>query len=98
MPVVGLSKPFKIVYHHLVVSHDIPRLSSEWKAKIRRALETRLATHPDLYGKPLRRSLKGYRKLRVGDYRVVFRIVKSIVKILIIQHRSMVYDSIEKRI
>ncbi|MBI4050751.1 MAG: type II toxin-antitoxin system RelE/ParE family toxin [Candidatus Doudnabacteria bacterium] len=83
---------FKIVYHHLVVSDDIPKLSSEWKEKIRHAIEGRLMTHPDLYGKPLRRSLKGYRKLRVGDYRVIFRIEKAIVKILAIQHRSIVYD------
>jgi len=43
---------------------------------------------PELYGKPLRRSLKGYRKLRVGDYRVIFRIEKHFIKIFVIQHRS----------
>ena len=89
---------FTVVYHHLVVRDDIPKLSSEWKEKVRSAIEERLMTHPDLYGKPLRRSLKGYRKLRVGDYRVIFKIEKSTVKILIIQHRSTVYEEIEKRI
>ena len=88
---------FEIVYHHLVVSHDIPKLSSEWKKKVRRAVEERLVTHPDLYGKPLRRSLRGYRKLRVGDYRVIFKIEKSTVKVFIIGHRSIVYDEIGKR-
>ena len=88
---------FEIVYHHLVVSHDIPKLSSEWKKKVRRAVEERLVTRPDLYGKPLRRSLKGYRKLRVGDYRVIFKIEKSTVKVFIIGHRSVVYDEAGKR-
>ena len=88
---------FKIVYHHLVVRNDIPKLSKEWKIKIQRAIEEKLTTHPDLYGKPLRRSLKGYRKLRVGDYRVIFRIESTTVKILIIQHRSVVYNQTEKR-
>ena len=88
---------FDIIYHHLVVSQDIPKLSSEWAEKIRRAVEQRLATYPDLYGKPLRRSLRGYRKLRVGDYRVIFKIEKNAVKILIIQHRSVVYEEIGKR-
>ncbi|MBI2642693.1 MAG: type II toxin-antitoxin system RelE/ParE family toxin [Candidatus Wildermuthbacteria bacterium] len=88
---------FEIVYHHLVVSRDIPKLSSEWKKKVRRAIEERLVTHPDLYGKPLRRSLSGYRKLRVGDYRVIFKIEKRTVKIFIIGHRSVVYDEVEKR-
>lgn len=89
---------FSIIYHHLVVRDDIPKLSHEWKEKIRRAIENKLTTYPDLYGKPLRRSLKGYRKLRVGDYRVIFSIEKNIVKILIIQHRSVVYKKADKRI
>ena len=93
-----LGNSFQIVYHHLVVRQDIPRLSEEWKENIRHAIEERLMTRPDLYGKPLRRSLKGYRKLRVGDYRIIFRVEKSIVKILIIQHRSTVYSEIGKRI
>jgi len=88
---------FNIIYHHLVVQNDIPKLSNEWREKIKRTIEGRLRIHPDLYGKPLRRSLKGYRKLRVGDYRVIFRIEKNTVKILIIQHRSAVYASAEKR-
>lgn len=88
---------FKLSYHPLVVRDDIPKLSQEWKQKIRSAIEQQLATHPDLYGKPLRRSLKGYRKLRVGDYRVIFKIEQNSVKILIIQHRSVVYEQIYKR-
>ena len=94
---MSLSNPFNIVYHHLVVREDIPKLSGEWKEKVRRAIEVRLMTHPDLYGKPLRRSLKGYRKLRVGDYRAIFRIEKNTVKILIIKHRSVVYAEAEKQ-
>jgi len=89
---------FNVVYHQLVISQDIPRLSSEWKKKIRAAIEERLMTHPDLYGKPLRRSLKGYRKLRVSDHRIIFKIERKSVKILLIQHRSVVYKQIEKRI
>ena len=88
---------FRVVYHHLVISDDIPKLSSVWKKRIRYAIEQRLKTNPDLYGKPLRRSLKGYRKLRVGDYRIIFRIENNTVKILIIQHRSMVYTQAQKR-
>ena len=98
MPAMSLLNPFKIAYHHLVVRDDIPKLSNDWKQKIRVSIEERLTTHPDLYGKPLRRSLKGYRKLRVGDYRVIFRIEEDTVKIIIIQHRSVVYNQANKRI
>ncbi len=89
---------FEIIYHPLVVTDDIPKLSQEWKTKIQKAIEERLTIHPETYGKPLRRSLKGYRKLRVGDYRVIFLLEKNTVKILVIQHRSVVYDRINKRI
>ena len=89
---------FDIRYHELVIKEDIPRLSSGWREKIKRAIEEKLNTHPELYGKPLRQSLKGYRKLRVGDYRVIFRIEGNTVKIFIIQHRSVVYQMIQQRI
>ncbi len=89
---------FDIVYHPLVVSEDIPKLSTQNRQRIRRAIEQRLKTQPNLYGKPLRRSLKGCRKLRVGDYRVVFRIQGNKVTILVIKHRSVVYDNAAKRL
>ena len=88
---------FEIKYHHLVVREDIPKLSKTWTNKIRAAIEKRLTTDPDLYGKPLRRSLKGFYKLRVGDYRVIFRIEKNKVKILAIKHRSVAYDEAKQR-
>ena len=84
---------FKILYHELVVKKDIPQLSQNTKKLVREAIEKKLATFPEHFGKPLRRSLKGYRKLRVGDYRIIFRIDASAVKIFLIQHRSIVYKS-----
>jgi len=88
---------FSITYNQIVVNEDIPRLAPPWREKIRSAIESRLTMEPELYGKPLRRSLKGYRKLRVGDYRIVFRIESTSVKILAILHRSVVYKVMDKR-
>lgn len=89
---------FGILYHHLVAKEDIPRLSLFWKEKIRSAIENKLTIKPEVFGKPLRRSLKGYWKLRVGDYRIIYRIEKIKVKIFIIQHRSVVYGRVIKRV
>lgn len=89
---------FEVTYHHLVVAEDIPKLSSTENNRIRRAIEEKLTTKPEMFGKPLRRSLKGYHKLRVGDYRVICRIEKLKVKIFAIQHRSVVYATMVKRI
>lgn len=89
---------FDIVYHPDVVEKDIPKLSPSDKNRIKKAIEDKLITYPELFGKPLRRSLKGYRKLRVGDYRAIYRIEGKKVKIFYIGHRSIVYKKANKRI
>lgn len=88
---------FEIRYHEAVVAEDIPKLSKEWRDAVKSAIEKKLTENPEVFGKPLRHSLKGYRKLRVGDYRVVFRIERTTVKVFVIQHRSVVYKILKKR-
>lgn len=89
---------FTVIYHRDVLGKDIPKIGATWRIKIRDAIAVKLTTNPTLYGKPLRRSLKNYRKLRVGDYRVIFRIEGQQVKVFAIQHRSVIYDTAQKRI
>ncbi len=89
---------FSIQYHRKVVTDDIPDLGGSWQAKIKDAIERKLTVEPATYGKPLRRSLKGYRRLRVGDYRVVFRVYNRTVMIGAIIHRRNVYNQATKRL
>jgi len=89
---------YDILYVDKVVKIDIPKISGLYKSRIKQAIETKLTSEPDLYGKPLRKSLKGYLKLRVGDYRIVFRIEKEKVKIFAIAHRRIVYEIVKQRI
>lgn len=89
---------FDLRYHPAVRDLDIPRLDQKTRKRIRKALEERLITAPHKYGLPLRKNLKGYWKLRVGDYRVVFRIADTEVFILGIRHRKDVYGAISERI
>ncbi len=78
---------FELKYHPDVRAVDIPLINSKLRRRIKKAIETRLITAPHQYGEPLRKTLKGYWKLRVGDYRVVFKIMESEVWILGIIHR-----------
>ncbi len=89
---------FEIQYEESVVKKDIPKLSKKNKEIIKNAIDQKLISEPDKFGKPLRRSLKGYRKLRVGDFRIIFRIEKKIVKIFIIDNRSIVYKHAKTRV
>jgi mRNA interferase RelE/StbE len=85
-------------YHPDVKRSDLPKIDVRNRAMIKRAIENRLATQPEAYGKPLRRTLKGYWKLRVGDYRVIFKVSSDDILILGIIHRKEVYKLIKKRI
>ena len=89
---------FEIQYHALVVSEDIPAIPKRLKLTIEKAIEVRLSTVPEKFGKPLRKSLAGYRKLRVGDYGIIFRIENKFIKIFAIQNRKVVYRNLFKRI
>ena len=89
---------YTVVYHEKVVSDDLPHIDARFKQRIREAVEQKLTSRPEIFGKPLRQSLKGYRKLRVGDYRIVFRIAGGKVFVLTIQHRSVVYQTLAKRV
>ncbi len=88
---------FALRYQQEVVKIDIPALPKKDRGRIQKAIEEKLTAHPEIFGKPLRRSLKGYRKLRVGDYRIIFRIEEHVVKIFAIGHRSVIYKEYGKR-
>jgi len=92
-----VDSPFVLLYHPDVKTIDLPKLNPKLKVRIKKAIETRLTSAPHQYGEPLRKTLKGYWKLRVGDYRVVFKIVEKNVGILGIIHRKEVYEKIGKR-
>jgi mRNA interferase RelE/StbE len=68
------------------------------RTRIARAIETRLGAEPERYGVPLAGTLHGYWKLRVGDYRVVFKVAGDDVWVLAILHRREVYDAAERRL
>lgn len=78
--------------------NDYPKLGESEKIRIRKVVEEKLTTHPEIFGKPLRCSLKGCRSLRVGSYRVVFRIEGAVVMVYAIQKREKVYKNVFRRI
>jgi len=80
-----------IKYHPKVKSEDIPRLSSNIAVRIENAIKKRLIVNPIKYGYYLRGSLKGYRKLRVGDWRIIYRIIDKEIRIIAIGNRKDVY-------
>jgi len=87
---------YSLLYHPKI-EDDIKKIDNKIKEIIKRAIEQRLIIDPVKYGSPLRRGLKGYRKMRVGDYRVIYCIIDDEIRIVVIGHRRDVYLKANKR-
>lgn len=87
---------YQVYYLEEVVRKHIPSLPLSARQLIKRAVEERLIVDPIGLGKPLRYSLKGHRRLRVSDYRIVYRIQQETNTILIIaiKHRKDIYEDV----
>jgi len=89
--------PYTLRYHPRVADDDLPKITAQARGRIARSIESRLTTSPERFGVPLSGSLRGYWKLRVGDYRVVFKVSAAEVWILAILHRKDVYGRAARR-
>ncbi len=57
------------------------------------AVITRLEAWPNVSGaKALRKEWKGHHRIRMGDWRVIFQVVKPDLIIVRVAHRSTIYE------
>ncbi len=89
---------FTILFASNVLDEDVPKLATETQDRIQDAIGSKLKTNPAVFGKPLRQSLKNHRSLRVGDFRIVYRIDEQLVRIVAIRHRRDVYKVAGNRV
>ncbi|MCF7892880.1 MAG: type II toxin-antitoxin system RelE/ParE family toxin [Candidatus Omnitrophica bacterium] len=88
---------YNLCYHPDVKRKDLPKIPKNLQKRIRAAIEKRLQAEPEKYGQPLKKGLRRYRKLRVGDYRVIYKINKKNIIIFKIGHRKEVYPQAQSR-
>jgi len=84
--------PF-LIYYHPDAKHDVKELPGNIQSRLKDAITNRLGNAPMDYGKPLRGELKSIWSLRVGDYRVIYQLIRGKVIILQIVHRRDAYDA-----
>lgn len=93
---------YKIIYHHFVLEKDFKNISENEKDNIARAIHNKLTMDPVAFGKPLTGYLKGFYRLRVNKFRVVYQIKKQAVSVFIFQvgprKNSIVYLEAVKRL
>jgi len=88
---------YTIEYDEQVIA-DIKALDGSVKNLIQKAVDEKLLENPTQFGKPLQHDLLGARSFRVGDYRVIFDLYKTVIYVWLISHRKDVYKLAEKRI
>jgi mRNA interferase RelE/StbE len=63
---------------------EFRKLGPAARVAILSSIEKKLTTKPDEYGEPLVRELVGYRKLPVGQWRVVYYVEKGRILVLVL--------------
>ncbi len=93
---------WQILIHPLVFKEDFKNIDRSHQKRIIKAIRKKLTANPKAYGKALVGPLKGYWRLRVDDYRVVYSILEKqiIVKVIKIGIRrdSEIYEEMLRRI
>lgn len=90
-PMKKCGMDYTVKYHRFVLEKDAPKLSHPVQIKIEKAIREKIQIHPERFGKPLRKSLKGSRRLRVGNYRIIYRVMEDTIFVWAIGHRATIY-------
>lgn len=72
-----------VVYHH-DVEDDLASIGPSAAKRVVKAIDEKLTRQPLAFGAPLSGNLSSFRKLRVGDYRVVYQVQGSKVVVYVL--------------
>lgn len=93
---------WKIKIHHLIIHEDFKKINKKDQSGILKTIYKKLGRSPQEYGSPLRYELKGYWKLKISDYRVVYKIEKEDIRVLILKvgmrRNEEIYKEMLKRL
>ena len=76
---------WSVKFHPLVLREDFKKIDPESQKRIVKQIAKKLRIDPEKYGKALSGELHGYWRLRVGDYRVIYRIIKNKIEVLVVK-------------
>lgn len=72
------------VHYHPDVDVDLERVGPSSARRIVKAIDEKLTVAPLQFGAPLSGNLANFRKLRIGDYRVVYQVKKEKVIVFVL--------------
>ena len=92
---------WRIIYHQ-DVEGDLESVGPSAARRVIRAIDTKLSKAPTQFGAPLSGNLANFRKLRVGDYRIVYQVVEAKVIVYVLgvgpRRDKEIYKAATKRI
>ena len=92
---------WEIIYHK-DVDDDLKSVGPAAAKRIIQAIDKKLTIAPEKFGAPLSHNLKHFRKLRIGDYRVVYHVYNKRVLVFILavgpRRDKQIYQAASKRI
>jgi mRNA interferase RelE/StbE len=75
---------WKVIYHPDVIG-DLESLGRAEAVRVMRVIDERIRQgEPDKIGKPLHGSLAGYRRLRTGHMRIVYRVNMDMIEVIVV--------------
>jgi mRNA interferase RelE/StbE len=92
---------WEIIYHSEVVS-DLESIGPSNARRIMKAIDFKLTKNPIDFGQPLSGNLANFRKLRVGDFRIVYQIQRTKITVYVLavgpRRDKEIYKAALKRI
>ena len=72
------------ILYHKDVEDDLESIGAFAAKRILRAIDNKLSDSPLQFGSPLSGALSNFRKLRVGDYRIVYQVIDNEVTVYVL--------------
>jgi len=82
---------------HPKVERDLDKIPLKSVREILKSIREKLTVRPGTAGEALKGKLKGFYKLKIADFRVVYALEKGKVYILTIAQRGKVYEIAKQR-
>lgn len=75
---------YTVVLDSRIFDEDFRTIDRPQQQRLIRTIRKKLTTDPFQYGRPLGGDLKGFWKLKVGEFRVVYQIIERRVEVYVV--------------
>ena len=72
------------IFYHKDVDHDLKSVGPAAAKRIMQTINNKLIKDPEKFGVPLSNNLKYFRKLRIGDFRIVYQVLDKKVTVFVL--------------